>query len=373
MEKHLLWLWIGMLLVVWGVSLGELSQVNAYQYLGSASFFAIIFLLPALKNHKHLTVIGIMTASVITTLVFWQEVSALHILTFTYLLGETVYRLKGRAVYIAGSLIAVNIILLSPISVTFSIIYAVFALVVSFISYQKLTQLNDADSRYQALLHEYRKIKLKSATDEKFARQEERTQIGREIHDRVGHKLTNLLMQLEVTRMESVGDTKTKINELKMLAKDSLEETRSAVKAMDHEDVGGLTAIVRLIRKLEAENYIRIHFSAKHKAFSSNLTAEQAIVVYRSIQEALTNVMKHSAQREVSILFESPGESVFKFEVSNPVNEQDNFQEGFGLKSMRERLSSVGGELDVRIYQNRFLLRGTVPLKKKGSGVKWPE
>ncbi|WP_054752149.1 histidine kinase [Piscibacillus salipiscarius] len=178
-------------------------------------FLCRYFLLPALKYHKYITITGIVTASVITTLVFWQEVSALQILTFTYLLGETVYRLEGWAVYIAGSLIAVNIILLSPISVTFSIIYAVFALVVSFSSYQKLTQLNDADSRYQALLHEYRKIKLKSATDEKLARQEERTQIGREIHDRVGHKLTNLLMQLEVTRMESVGDTKTKLTNLK--------------------------------------------------------------------------------------------------------------------------------------------------------------
>lgn len=369
MEKHLMWFWIGMLLVVWGLSLVELSQVNAFQYIGSACFFAIIFLLPALKNHKYLITISIITASVMTTLVFWQEVSPLSIITYTYLLGETIYRLRGWSVYIVGILIAVNIVLLSPISVTFSIVYTAFILILSFITYQKISLLNDADSRYQALLHEYRKIKLKSATDEKLARQEERTQIGREIHDRVGHKLTNLLMQLEVTRMDSEGDTKSKINELKMLAKDSLEETRSAVKAMDHEEIGGLTAIVRLIRKLEAENYIRIHFSAKHRAFSSELTVEQTVAVYRAIQEALTNVMKHSSQREVSILFESPGESVFRFEVSNPIQEHYHFQEGFGLKSMRERVSKVGGNLEILIYQNRFLLRGTIPLKEKGSGV----
>ncbi|TFB22920.1 sensor histidine kinase [Filobacillus milosensis] len=364
MERHLVWVWLGLLLINWAIGLGDLSQVAALQLLGSAIFFGLLFLLPLFKKSQLATTLALSSAAIITALVFSISDSAHALIIFTYLAGEVIYRLTKWYALSAVLIIAGCLMTLSPVTFSFSVIYTVFLIVLGLLIYSKLQQYNEADARYDALIHEYRKIKLKSASDEKLARQEERTQIGREIHDRVGHKLTNLLMQLEVARMEVGTDTKERFHMLKGLAKESLEETRQAVKAMDHEEIGGLPSIIRLIRKLEAENFIRIQFAVKNRAFSAELDVDQTVAVYRAVQEALTNVMRHSLEREASVLFESPGESVFRFEVSNPVTENYVYHEGYGLQSMRERIKQVQGRLEILTYQNRFIIRGTLPLKR---------
>jgi len=85
-------------------------------------------------------------------------------------------------------------------------------------------------------------------------------------------------------------------------------------------------------------------------------------VIYRSVQEGLTNIMKHSHAREAEIVFEAPGGSVFRFEISNPVKDNHRFQEGFGISSMRERLEKIGGQLDVQKTKEFFMISGTLKL-----------
>ena len=69
----------------------------------------------------------------------------------------------------------------------------------------RLLRNEESRVRYETLLSEYRNMKRRLITDEQHARQEERAQVGRDIHDSVGHKLTALLMQLEMHRMQAEG------------------------------------------------------------------------------------------------------------------------------------------------------------------------
>src|SRR5690606_30545249 len=66
-----------------------------------------------------------------------------------------------------------------------------------------LLERNDAKARFEALLDEFRSLKRSVKMQEETARNEERTYIARRIHDSVGHKLTSLLMQLEMFRMQA--------------------------------------------------------------------------------------------------------------------------------------------------------------------------
>lgn len=223
------------------------------------------------------------------------------------------------------------------------------------------------EERNEALLSEYRKMKRRLLSDEQAARQEERTQIARDIHDSVGHKLTALLMQLEVFRLQAEGEAAEHLEGLKSLAKESLQETRSAVKSLKHDEAGGVTAIIGLIRKLEAESFLRVQFSVKHGALSAPLGNDQMVIVYRAVQEALTNMMRHSQAREAEIVFEAPGGSIFRFTVSNRVTETAAFHEGFGLSSMRERIEQAGGEFEAGPEKDLFVVKGTLPLIVKGS------
>ncbi|WP_188207502.1 sensor histidine kinase [Alkalibacillus aidingensis] len=377
MERHLVWIWLTILGVTWGIGLISmnhgLAMISHSQWFGAALFFALIFTIPLFTSSLIMTTIVLTSAGLVTAVLFQggQGVGSnpYSLIIFTYLMGEVIFRLKRWYAVIAGTTLAVSLLISSPISVTFSVIYIVFYAIVGVLAYFYIQRWRAFDARYEALLHEYRQLKRKSANDEQLARQEERAQIGREIHDRVGHKLTNLLMQLEVARMEAGTEAVERLDMLKGLAKESLDETRSAVKVMKQDEVGGLPAIMRLIRKLEAENLIKVYFSVKNRAFTAELDVDQTVTVYRAVQEALTNVMRHSPEREASVIFESPGESVFRFEISNPIDADYQYREGYGLQSMRERVEKVGGQLEVSGYQKRFIVRGTLPILKTRSAV----
>ena len=224
-----------------------------------------------------------------------------------------------------------------------------------------------ATLKNNVLLDEYRKMKRQLTTEEEMARQDERMLIGHEIHDSVGHKLTALLMQFEAFRITAAESDKAKITVLKELAEQSLEETRRAVKSFKHRESGGLQGVIRLIRKLEIETFMKINFTVKHGAFAAPLSGEQSFAIYRAIQEALTNIMKHSSIREAKVMFEVPGGSVFRFEVMNSMVSEPIFQEGYGLKAMRERLEKVGGSLEISAGERQFVVRGTIRLNERGA------
>lgn len=104
-------------------------------------------------------------------------------------------------------------------------------------------------------------------------------------------------MQFEAFRLTAAEKDKEQVQNLKELAEQSLEETRRAVRSFKQREAGGLQGVIRLIRKLEMESVMKINFSVKHGAFAAPLTGEQSFAIYRAIQEALTNIMKHSTNK----------------------------------------------------------------------------
>lgn len=369
------WVWLLMLGGAWFFSLAhfmkDISEMP-FHIIGSALFFALLFLCPLLRKKKAFLTSILSFVALIAVIVLWpvrdSSPNLFTLLVFSIIAGKAVYRLQLLQAAIVGGILLLGAITPYfygyPVYPPVFLLFYALMLSVGFITYKRtLMSEEELLERNEALLSEYRRMKRRLATDQKLARQEERTQIAREIHDSVGHKLTALLMQLEVFRMEfSDHASEERIQALKKLAKDSLEETRSAVKTLKHEGVAGLSVVIGLIRKLEAESFIRVNFSIKQGALSMHLSNEQAIAVYRSVQEALTNMMRHSGVREVNIVFEAPGGIIFRFEVSNPIREIVVFHEGFGLKSMRERMEQAGGSVEIKQFDGKFVVRGTLPL-----------
>ncbi|MBD7937707.1 MULTISPECIES: sensor histidine kinase [Cytobacillus] len=371
----LYWIWFLFNTVVWSFAIlyfaGGASEIT-WRLLGLSVFFILFFLMPLVKEKPVVSTIIIAInalASVIT--LFPQQGEGFNpflLLILSLLIAEAFYQLSTRLasmVVVVSVVGMISIILNTELSVSvISFILTYFACLIAALILFKQTKnaKDDFFLRYDALLSEYRRLKRGIASEEESARQEERTLIGHEIHDSVGHKLTALLMQIEVLRITANEKDKKQIQSLKTLASESLEETRNAVKVLKTNEVGGLQGILRLIRKLETESFIRIHFSVKHGAFTVPLTGEQSFVIFRSVQEALTNIMKHSNAREAEVSFEAPGGSVFRFEISNPVINNYRYKEGFGLISMRERLEKIGGKLEVHKTEEQFIVRGFIKI-----------
>ncbi|WP_332631746.1 sensor histidine kinase [Halalkalibacter flavus] len=369
------WIWLFLLLLSWLFALlhyqGSFLEIPN-RIMGCAAFFSFFFMLPLFKKHPFIftMITALMAASAVFTL--WPDNSGTTnpytLLVFTILAGMSVFYLKGWQSILIGCILLVGLVaphffVYPSYSLVFIVLYTLLVGVALATYRQTKTKVDEIEARNEALLSEYKKMRRRLVNDEQAARQEERNQIAKEIHDSVGHKLTALLMQLEVARMEQTDEgAHSRLLELKQLAKESLEETRRAVKTLKQDEIGGLSAIIRLVRKLEAESYMRIQFSIRHGALTAPLGNEQAIAVYRAVQEALTNVMRHSGGREVEVVFEAPAGGVFRFEVSNPVKTPKQYKEGFGLSSMRERIEDAGGKLEIAQYDGQFIVRGTLPL-----------
>ncbi|WP_343842049.1 sensor histidine kinase [Salinibacillus aidingensis] len=215
---------------------------------------------------------------------------------------------------------------------------------------------------YEKLVSEYRKLKRQTHESERAARLEERTKIARNIHDSVGHKLTALLMRLQVLMMQ---ERRPEYEELKQLASDSLEETRHAVKTLQAEETEGISSVLQLIRKLEAESHIHLDFTLKQGVLSAHLTNDQNIALYRVLQESLTNAMRHAYSREIRVVLALNAAEDLAFTVKNRVHEDKPWEWGFGLKNMKKRVEELDGQLHVYQNDNEFVVAGTLPLREE--------
>ncbi|SEN87603.1 Signal transduction histidine kinase [Amphibacillus marinus] len=366
--------WFSMiyLLLTWSLALfihthGQLN--HPIPILLSAVFFIIYFFLPLVKGRSYLCSLYLLSAIVYLT--YWPSIpNPFMLLIILVIVKEAMNRLKGMKLYLF--LIVQVIASLSPYlwtgeylagSYTLLLIsYVTFLFLVWFrisVSLRSLTQTYDETNS------QYRRMKRRVVDHEQAIRQEERNQIAREIHDSVGHRLTALLMQLEVARIKAEDHlSKAKFEHLKALAQASLDETREAVKALKSEETTGLAAVIQLIRKLESESHLRVAFIVNPGALSVPLSNNQSVTVYRSVQEALTNMMRHSQVRKGQIEFSLIGEQFFRFTVSHQLNKKAELNEGFGLTAMRDRLKQLGGNLVITQVDAIFKISGTFPIEK---------
>lgn len=376
--RKLYFIWIALHILVWLAAMNVYRENLADEYwrlLGFSVFFVSFFLLPLFaKQTKASTALICLNAVIAVLSVYPLEPGTFNpfiLLIVSLLVGEMTHRLPiSRWIYpsiikAAGIGLLAAEAKLSLVNSLFTTLYMLLLFGAAVLYKLKHDREYATNMRYEALLTEYRRLKRRVAGEEDAARQEERMLIGHEIHDSVGHKLTALLMQLEAFRLKEENRNQEQVQALKKLAHDSLEETRRAVKTLKQEETGGLHGIMRLIRNLETDSFLRIHFTVNHGAFSAPLNGEQSFVVYRSVQEAMTNIMKHSKAREAKVTFEAPGGSIFRFEISNPVAGKIAFQEGFGLRSMRERLQKIGGGLELYATAEHFAVNGWIRMNRE--------
>lgn len=374
--KKTYFIWLSIHGVVWALAYLDFgADLDAGRLTGMSVFLILLFIVPLFKGKPLIQTLLFCSQALLTILIFYpinNELSIYVILIQSLIMAEAVFylsRTKSLIIITVQLISSAVILMVTSLTVSQLVWYALYyLLLVVALLYHQVKHNREKETRLsnEALLEEYRKMKRQLLVDEQQARQDERMLIGHEIHDSVGHKLTALLFQFEAFRLTAAEKDRETVGKLKELAEQSLEETRQAVRSFKQREVGGLQGVIQLIRKLEIESFMKINFSVRHGAFAAPLTGEQSFAIYRAVQEALTNIMKHSSTREAQVIFESPGGSIFRFEVINAAAHDRYFQEGYGLKAMRERLEKVGGTLEIDYETHRFLVRGTIRLADWG-------
>jgi signal transduction histidine kinase len=209
---------------------------------------------------------------------------------------------------------------------------------------QHLHELNKAYSDLKKAHDELQEANIYSI---RYAALAERMRIARDIHDGLGHQMTSLIIQLQVLEVmlnTKQGEACEKIQEILSIAHDGMEEVRRAVRewANDNEMLG-LVALRGLISQTEAHSQLDFEFVEIGSV--SEWSIETSAVLYRVLQEALTNVLRHSNASLVKIvLAEEEDKVMLKISDNGAYNDERPFKLGFGTNGMIERCKLLGGQ-----------------------------
>jgi signal transduction histidine kinase len=190
--------------------------------------------------------------------------------------------------------------------------------------------------------------------------EEERIRLARDLHDSVGQKLMLLTKKTQKYEKEGVD----------VLAKDTLEELRSISKGLHPvtlERIGITNAIQSLVNEVDAHS--GIFFTQEIDSIDDAISKDDALHLYRIIQESLNNLVKHSKSKSASVkiirkqdvietLIEDKGVG---FDFLPTLKSNKNL----GMKTLMERSKIIGSKF--HIYSN--LGKGTIvevitPIKK---------
>jgi signal transduction histidine kinase len=189
-----------------------------------------------------------------------------------------------------------------------------------------------------------------SAEVARLAAANERTRLAREIHDTLGHYLTVIHVQLEAARalVHTEPDRGlTAINRAQALAKDGLTAVRQSVKALREDArVDGIgEQLASLVEALRDET-LRATFASAGAA--RPIGAAAALALHRTALEALTNVRRHAAASQVSLVLTYRDEGRVHLRVEDDGRGAASLTGGFGLVGIRERAEQLGGTVHYR-------------------------
>jgi signal transduction histidine kinase len=182
------------------------------------------------------------------------------------------------------------------------------------------------------------------------AKMAERARIARELHDIVAHHLSVIVLQAAGARASGVPAGPA-LEKIEISGRQALSETRRLLGVLREPDPDAGLAPQPGIRELDAlAASVRAAGLPVNLVVSGDHAAVPAAVdvsVYRIVQEALTNVLKHADAAQVDVAIGCADEAV-TIEVTDDGTEQpaDPAQAGgHGLTGMRERVAIFGGEL----------------------------
>ena len=182
------------------------------------------------------------------------------------------------------------------------------------------------------------------------AQESERRRLALELHDETGQALTSILLGVSSIRSARSDDEAERAEaDVRGLVVQALQDVRALaveLRPAALDDFGLVPAIERLGETFAERSGIETVVQAN---LAQRLPPEIEITIYRIVQEALTNIVKHSGAEHVSIVISNRrgGVAATVDDDGRGFDSADVRADALGLLGMRERLALVGGTLEV--------------------------
>lgn len=178
----------------------------------------------------------------------------------------------------------------------------------------------------------------------------ERKRISIEIHDWIGRYMSSIIHGLDYVLRVKEEQLPPEVKENILMLRTQCQKAAIEMRSIMNDIHPYLIEKAGLIAALEsyADSFERIHNIKVYIYYQNRslpLTPEEQITIYRIIQEALTNVAKHSPATEVDIYFNETGDSLLIEIIDNGGVQEAPPVPGKGLWGMKERARSIGGKM----------------------------
>ncbi|OXM86372.1 sensor histidine kinase [Paenibacillus rigui] len=193
-----------------------------------------------------------------------------------------------------------------------------------------------------------------------LAQEEERKRIAREIHDGLAQTMANVVLRTEIAeRMlskQAYNSVKEELVDLKGQVRGGIEEVRKIIfnlRPMALDDLGLIPALRKFIQDYEEKTKINTRFELVGK--DARLPSGMEVAIYRLVQEAFSNVLKHAQASHVTLELTYQQQMVKIVVTDNGVgfvvdNIDKKIEKGshYGLIGMRERVELLEGRMEIQ-------------------------
>lgn len=227
--------------------------------------------------------------------------------------------------------------------------------------YDELQETHHALTKAHEQLHGY------SMQVEKLTLVKERNRISGEIHDTVGHKMTALLVQLQVAKeLLNIQPEQSKetIILCEELARNALQELRLSVRTLkeDNQSQSFIATVKKILEDYQEMTGLKSNIYVKGDVLQ--IPPSIQLDLTRMIQESITNAVRHGQATECHISIEI-SESAIETSIKDNGTGSPGVNPGFGMKNMRERVLHHGGQI---VFESNpeegFIVKASFPLRE---------
>ncbi len=199
------------------------------------------------------------------------------------------------------------------------------------------------------------------------SQEEERKRIGKDLHDQVGTALSRLRLLMESLGQEQEMDEETR--KRYQSSRQIISTVVSDVRTISHQlsptilELCGLEeALLEIIDQVNTSGNLRLQLLKKQETAMNNLSAAANMAIYRSLQELITNTIKHAQAQEIRLTFQQEEHLLHICYQDDGIGlSSESEHPGMGLKNIASRIISVNGTFHIDPKATGFKINLHIP------------
>ncbi|WP_343636394.1 tetratricopeptide repeat protein [Fluviicola sp.] len=181
---------------------------------------------------------------------------------------------------------------------------------------------------------------------------DQKLSISRELHDNVGSQITYLISSIDnLSYLDEANEQlNSKLHDLSDFGRNTMQELRSTIWAMNSED-GSIQTLLTRLESIKSKIPLPIEINNQLRE-NYPLKSTELLNLYRIIQESIQNTLKHAEATAIRILLEEKQNKVAVSISDNGKGMKTKDGSGNGLQNMRYRCEQMAGEFELKTAEN---------------------